>query len=385
MPIGEFLLQGFSVQTHLDAIRWVLACPSLDRTIFSVAYINQSGVGLLSTELANTGTRLEVFAGIRNDITSRQGLEDLLGFGGTIYAVDTGARTPTYHPKLFFAKGPTEARLVIGSANLTAGGLNNNIEASVKLTLNLGEATDKTLADRIFASFNTLPVTYPNNVIHVTTPAELLALEKAGRLLDESLVNAPHPAAASTKPADDTVPKIKLRVRRIYSAPRKATAAPVVPTPVPPAVKPPTSIAWEQVWISKPLTERDLTIPKNKNTHATGSINLDKGLLAETVDHRHYFRNDVFNGLTWTPASRTVDEALATFQLVVKDIEYGKASLRIAHTTSTTSRSYEQRNAMTRLSWGPLRTFIANSDLLGRCLILYRDTKDPEMFLIEID
>ena len=385
MPIGEFLLQGFSAQTHRAAVRWVLACPSLDCAIFSVAYINQSGVGLLSTELANIGTRLAVFAGIRNDITSRQGLEDLLGFGGKIYVVDTGARTPTYHPKIFFAKGPTEARLVIGSANLTAGGLNNNIEASVKLTLNLGEATDKTLTDLIFASFKKLPGKYPNNVIPVTTSAELLALEKAGRLLDESLVSAPHPAAASTKPADDTVPKIKLLVHRIYSAPRKATAIPVVPTPVTPAVKPPTRIAWEQVWISKPLTERDLTIPKSKNTHATGSINLDKGLLAETVDHRHYFRNDVFNGLTWTPASRTVDEALATFQLVVKDIEYGKASLRIAHTTSTTSRSYRQRNALTRLSWGPLRTFIANPDLLGRGLTLYRDAKDPEMFLIEID
>ena len=58
-----------------------------------------------STELANIGTRLTVFAGIRNDITSRQGLEDLLGFGWKIYAVDTGVRTPTYHPKIFFAKG----------------------------------------------------------------------------------------------------------------------------------------------------------------------------------------------------------------------------------------------------------------------------------------
>ena len=363
----------------------MLACPSLDRAIFSVAFINQGGIHLLSTELAAVGHRLTVFAGIRNDITSRQGLEDLLGFGGAIYAVDTGARTPLYHPKIFFAKGPTEARLVIGSANLTAGGLNNNIEASMKLTMNLGEATDKTLTDLIFASFNTLPVTYPNNVIHVTTPAELLALEKAGRLLDESLVSAPHPAAASTKPADDTVPKIKLLVPRIYSAPRKATAAPVVQAPVPHAVKPTTRIAWEQVWISKPLTERDLSIPKRKNTHLTGSINLDKGLLAETVDHRHYFRNDVFNGLTWTPTRPTVDEASATFQLVVKDIEYGKASLRIAHSTSTTSATYRQRNATTRLRWGPLRTFIANPDLLGRRLTLYRDTKDPEMFLIEID
>jgi hypothetical protein len=146
-----------------------------------------------------------------------------------------------------------------------------------------------------------------------------------------------------------------------------------------------TGVQLELVWESKPLTERDLTIPKATGTHATGSINLDKGLLPAEVDHRHYFRDDVFPHLAWTPASATVDEAYAKFQLVTKGISRGEFDLRIAHTTSTTSKSYKQRNAMTRLSWGPMHPYIARPDLLGRTLGLYRDKVDPSRFVLEID
>jgi len=52
---------------------------------------------------------------------------------------------------------------------------------------------------------------------------------------------------------------------------------------------------------------------------------------------------------------------------------------------STTSESYKQRNAMTRLSWGPMREYVASPDLIGRTLALYRDKVDPARFVLEID
>jgi len=385
VTVKDFILQGFSAETHREAVRWVLACPNLGRAIFSIAFVNQSGVVLLRSELKNIGKHTTVFAGIRNGITSRQGLETLLSLGTITYIVDTGTRTRTFHPKVFFAQGTKEARLVIGSANLTLGGLNNNIEASVKIGFDLTDSADQAFAAMIVSQFDALPQNHPKNVIRVTTAAELSALEKSGRLLDESLAIAPHPATTGETPADDSVPKITLLVGQIYSDVKKAKTAPAVPALVRAGVAAPVSVAWEQVWQSKPLTERDLTIPKGKTTHATGSINLDKGLLPSFVDHRHYFRDTVFSGLAWQPDGTTVDAALATFQLVVKGIEYGEATLRIAHTTSTTSKAYKQRNAMTRLSWGPLRPFIAQTSLLGRALTLYRDTQDSTKFLIEID
>ena len=144
-------------------------------------------------------------------------------------------------------------------------------------------------------------------------------------------------------------------------------------------------IEYELVWESKPLTRRDLTIPDVEGTYATGSVNLDKGLLPKEVDHRHYFRDDVFPSLLWGTRSKTVDEAYAKFQLVLKGISYGEFDLAIRHTTSTKSRAYQQSNAMTRLSWGPMRDYVAQPDLIGRTLALFRDKVDPTRFVLEID
>ena len=148
---------------------------------------------------------------------------------------------------------------------------------------------------------------------------------------------------------------------------------------------PPSAEAYRLVWQSKPLTRRDLTIPNAEGTHQTGSISLDKGLLAPDVDHRHYFRDEVFAHLDWEHKSATVDQAVATFQIVLKGRDYGDFLLPIRHTTSTTTRSYEQRNAMTRLSWGEARRHVADGALIGRTLSLSQDLHDPTRFVISID
>jgi hypothetical protein len=80
-----------------------------------------------------------------------------------------------------------------------------------------------------------------------------------------------------------------------------------------------------------------------------------------------------------------VDEAYGIFQLVLKNISYGEFDLAIRHSNSTSSRSYQQNNAMTRLSWGPMREYVAREDLIGRTLALYRDKADAKRFLLEID
>ena len=115
-------------------------------------------------------------------------------------------------------------------------------------------------------------------------------------------------------------------------------------------------------------------------------MNLDKGLLDEAIDHRHYFRDAVFAHLSWTPRTTvSVEEAEARFQLIIKGIYYGEFPLQIRHSTDTNSRTYQQRNAMTRLSWGPIREYVARPDLIGRTLSLYRDEADQGRFVLEID
>ena len=388
MAYREFIFQGFTSRTHADAVCELLTIPAIERVILSVAFVNESGVEIIEAALAPYAGKATVFAGVRNDISSWQGLSKLYNAGLHLYTVDTGSRNVLFHPKLYLVRSADNARLIIGSANLTLGGLNNNIEAGMLLEFDFADQNDKAIVDQIENQLDTLSTEYPNHVVQVTAPAQLDEMLASGRLVDEMVLPPPHPSTAAHAGGADSVTRIRLKVRprrkaRVHGA---AAPAPVV-APAGPATVPATiGVEFELLWESKPLTRRDLTIPTAAGTHQTGSVNLDKGLLDESVDHRHYFRDEVLQYLAWTPTARpTVEEAYAQFQLVLKGISYGEFDLRIGHTTDTTSTGYQQRNAMTRLSWGPMREYIAREDLIGRTLALYRDKADPKRFVLEID
>lgn len=395
MAKKKFILQGVTPRTHAQAVRDLFDVPDIENVMLSVAFVSESGVQQIEAALRTHAARVTVFAGIRNDITSHQGLALLHDIGVNLHAVDTGSRTVIFHPKLYLVRGKTHARLVVSSANLTLGGLNNNIEAGMMIDFNLADAEDKAMVDEIEAQLTALPADYPDHVVRIWAVSDLDELLASGRLVDEMAVSPPRPTTSAIgMEGGDTIPRMKLKVIPLRRALAKAKAAPKKPKP-PPGVKagaaapkpaPATvGIEFELVWESKPLTRRDLTIPDAKGTHATGSINLDKGLLPEDVDHRHYFRDDVFPHLAWATRSSTVDEAFAKFQLVMKGISHGEFDLAIRHTTNTASEAYKQRNAMTRLSWGPMREHVARPDLIGRTLALYRDKVDPTQFVLEID
>ena len=148
MADKEFILQGFTTRTHADAVRELFDIADIQRVILSVAFVSESGVQQLEAKLTPHVACTTVFAGIRNDITSHQGLAALLPLAQALYVVDTGSRQILFHPKLYLVRGATRARLVIGSANLTLGGLNNNIEAGMLLDFDLAAPTDKATVER---------------------------------------------------------------------------------------------------------------------------------------------------------------------------------------------------------------------------------------------
>lgn len=400
MAKKEFIFQGFTPKTHKEAIARLFEVAGIERVIVSVAFVNRSGTELLEKQLKKHSAKTKAFIGIRNDITSTQGAKHLLDLGVSLFLVDTGSRSVLFHPKLYLVKGASHARLVIGSANLTIGGLNNNIEAGFAIELDLKSADEKALVEDIEKEFDTLTKDYPAHIIPISKAAELDALQATGRLIDEMTTSPPKPASAATSPTGDTLPRIKLKVlplRRALAAAKKAAAKPAAP---PPAAKkaasakkaaaaaptaPAPGVTYELVWESKELERSDLNIPDGANTNVKGSISLDKGRLPAEVDHRHYFREEVFVGLSWQPRGKTVEEAYAKCHLVLKGISHGEFDVPISHTMGTDSKTYKQNNAMTRLRWGPLRQHIAREDLLGRTLALYRDKADPRRFVLEID
>ena len=400
MAEKEFIFQGFTARTHADAVREIFAVANIEKVIISVAFVSESGVKQIEESLIPYAAKATIFAGVRNDITSYQGLVALHGLSNDLYIVDTGSRSVLFHPKLYFARSETRARMVIGSANLTLGGLNNNIEAGMLLDFDLTNAADNAAIVKIEAEFDKLTIDFNTNILKIKAIPDLDALLASGRIIDEMAAAPPRPStlAGSGGGVGDTIPRIKLKVLPLRRALKKAKAAANPKTTVKPAkvaaggVLAPKSVSkaagvqFELVWESKSLTLRDLNIPGGGNTNKTGSMNLDKGLLHTDVDHRHYFREEIFNQLSWsTTNAKTTEEAHAKFHLVIKGISYGDFDLRIGHTMGTTSKAYKQNNAMTRLSWGPVKYYVGRANLKDRTLSLFRDVADPTRFVLEID
>lgn len=414
MALKEFVFQGFSKRTHTDVVHELFDVEDIKSVLVSVAFVNESGVEEVVTKLEAHSDKLTVFAGIRNDVTTQQGVSRLFHLkGSAVYTVDTGARHLIFHPKIYMVRGAKEARLSIGSANMTLGGLHNNIEAGLVLHFDLADASERKTLEDIEAQFMALPKKHANNIVLVDSDQRLQDLMDDGLLLDEMEARPPRPASSKSKgQTSDTVSRIQLETSfkrgKLRAAKAKAKPAPPpAPATTPgkakaksaaaPAVtvSPSVGVGLELVWESKDLEARDVNIPekgkpkpnsKGKGTNKTGSLSLDKGRLHKDVDHRHYFRDKVFPALDWQPATATTEEAYARFQVTIKNVDYGEHILRVAHTTSTDTVSYYQKNAMSRLSWGTVMPIIeGNESLIDGTLSLYRDQADPTRFAIEID
>ena len=115
MAHKEFILQGFTKRTHGMAIRELFDLPEIQKVVLSVAFVSESGVDQIVAELKAHAARVTVFAGIRNDITSHQGLKRLHAIASKLYVVDTGSRMVVFHPKIYMVRSKSHARLLLGS------------------------------------------------------------------------------------------------------------------------------------------------------------------------------------------------------------------------------------------------------------------------------
>lgn len=377
----RFILQAVNDEDHFAPAREVFGIDDLQAATISTAFMTASGLSLLQGVLEPIADRTRLFVGIRNGVTTVQSVQKALEIGCETYMVDTGSRQRIFHPKMYYARSATRAKLLLGSANLTMGGLRTNIEASVFQELD--PATDAAFMSDLEGKFNAMIADFPDHVIRAVDAAQLADFQRAGRLLDERKTRPPEPAGSSADRDLDSVPKMALRTAPVRVAP---PAAPPVP-PVAPAA-PVARERLEQVWESKGLARRHLNIPTGTNTNPTGSMLLGVGAWTG-IDQRHYFRDDVFAALDWRldadPRTSHIERADVQMRLIIKDVDYGVHTLQLSHNTLTNTNAYKQRNSMTSLHLGDARPLIAQEDLLGRVLKLFQETDDPTRFTLEID
>ena len=127
--IGDFLNQSFADP------RWV-------EFRAAVAFVKRSGTKHMCESLeafSRRGGAVKISAGIDAGGTSAEGLTDLMqavGGRGSIF-VFKNANNSTFHPKIYLFRNESAAEIIVGSGNLTEGGLFTNYEASFLVRLNL--------------------------------------------------------------------------------------------------------------------------------------------------------------------------------------------------------------------------------------------------------
>jgi hypothetical protein len=108
-----------------------------ERLDVAVAFVTGSGVQVLRALLAESGTpakfRIVVRGGPVSDPDAVIALADL----GADVRVVMGAQAPRFHPKLWISSSADWTRVLSGSGNLTAGGLDQNHEQFELLSLRL--------------------------------------------------------------------------------------------------------------------------------------------------------------------------------------------------------------------------------------------------------
>lgn len=98
-----------------------------------VAYAKRSGISRLRETLdqyRRKGGKLVAIVGVDQKTTSIQGVQLLLELSDELYVFHSESFSQTFHPKVYVLEHhDIDASVIIGSGNLTAGGLYTNYEA----------------------------------------------------------------------------------------------------------------------------------------------------------------------------------------------------------------------------------------------------------------
>jgi HKD family nuclease len=364
----------------------------LDKSFHSfhgiTAFTSLAGINGIQKHLENAKhlKSITIITGVDQKGTSKEALQALMELKINSYVFFVPPPSPIFHPKIYLFEGEKNSELIIGSSNLTAQGLFTNIEASILISVDNSKVADKKIVESLKEYFTGLfKYTDPN--LKQLTP----------ELIDDLVKAKIIPTEAERKELQDKGEKAdKAETQSILSKifPKRAAAKipkdfQAIKKAKPVAFKSTTTIeATTLLWESGPLTERDLNIPKGSNTNPTGSMLFKKGK-TEDIDQRHYFRDEVFSSLNWVfdtkVGSTHLEKAAALFRIIVRGKDYGTFALTLTHNPRTDTRSYEQKNSMTSISWGDAKSIIARDELIGRSAKLYGSDSNNGEYTLVID
>jgi HKD family nuclease len=124
------LISNKDSEKHLTEI--VKSFDNAEEIIICTAFLKMSGLNNLIEKLNQKEFKTIFYVGTNFYQTEPNALKKLYQDGHTVF-LNTN-KIPTFHPKIFYFRNRKEIKLFIGSSNLTSGGLQTNIEASIECT-----------------------------------------------------------------------------------------------------------------------------------------------------------------------------------------------------------------------------------------------------------
>lgn len=223
--LGEFLLAHF-------------ADPQWTSFRAAIAFVKRSGTSFVREPLLAFSGQAEIRISVGVDLngTSREGLTDLLGAtqAGQVFVYRNNGPS-TFHPKVYVFKCAQRADVLVGSGNLTRGGLFTNYEASLAVSLNLADAEDSAFMQAVEEVLDTWSQPQAGTCYVLTT--ELIEqLVAEGLVRTEAELQAAQQAAAQQPPAIPPAPAGGTTAQE----PIPATPAPLfvsVAVPLPPPIQ----------------------------------------------------------------------------------------------------------------------------------------------------
>lgn len=377
----KYIMQGFQEDINfLDEIKEVLEKDDFTSVWILTAFINERAICNLMPSIKKSKADISFIIGIRNNVSTYQALKCLININVSVFVFDTARVESIFHAKVVAGSGLTTAKIICGSANITTGGLANNIEAGIISELNLECEADKKFWTEVREYIDNIIHNYPKNVKRISEERELDELYKQGLVLDENQrrLRSNFSGGDKEKQEKSIVSRFPLANKKLLNLGKKQKQTNAI-------LRKLNQIAveetCEEVWRSNKLTKSHLGIVK-RGTHAKGEMSLGKGRYRQ-IDQFTYFRNTVFQDLEWKNNKNGDEIALAYFTIIICGINYGEYILRILHKRKGMI-AYQQNNYVTSIRWGDASYLVKNENLLGRELALYK-TYNKKRFVINIE
>lgn len=392
-------------------LRDFLSCISADETFMRlrvvVAWAKRSGLLRAESDLRRITARggsLELVVGISEGGATRQGLELAREIFDSVHVVhDHSGRT--FHPKLYVADGVGRAIVMIGSNNLTAGGIYYNYEAGSILELDLSDIDDRDYLEAV------------EDLISKITSDSDICIELTDAVLDELIANSRYRignedesrvprisevpenldadidievvgTSASEAPSifgKSQVPKksaAALPNARSYNSTQGSSASTGLPARPQPGglVESIPDALVELRWFKK-MSNSDAQQRGTPNTQVTGNLKLTEARLP--IDHMTFFRYIFFSDCNWAGkevARGIKEEAIVPFHIVADGGSLGEYSLKIDHADY---RVASQGNVATWLHWGnDLSQYLRDNSHVGDYVTLERRTNGTYALII---